>query len=569
MLNAQQIAPIRVKEAIAPVEVRRLDDGRFVADFGGTLMGWTSLELAGREFQRVTLRHGEALNPDGSLDRKHAASHTYGRYQEQRCIASGRGYRYEPRFTYHGFRYVEAEGLDEPPAEGRWHAQHAYADLPVSGSFECSNPELVTLHDAARRTLLDCAFYSPTAEAVREKIAWHGDNVFCMRSFFAMFDAAALYRKAVRDALDAQEPSGHALPVTPSGGWGRAGASGERVRCDDPCWSMSFVEIAAELYSWYGDREIVAEVCDPALRYLDYLGGTANDGLIDWSLGDWKDRDWSWAEGPGLTSVPVTGTLSWFRLAGLCARLCETLGRTEDAARCRRRADAIRSRFNERFVAPDGRVATGSQTAQALALFYGALPPPVRAAAVGRLVRAMREADGHLTSGFMGTMPVLNVLCDGGRTDVAYEAVTKPSGSGWMWQLEGTRPTLAESIHPHDMRGNSTHHHQFSACVAGWLYGYLGGIRPDGGHPGFAQFRIRPVFPKDIEWVRASIECPRGRIESHWERTGADGIRIELRVPGNCAARLELPAGRGPAAAGEVYGPGRHVVERAREDDIA
>jgi len=567
-LCAQEIPPIRVAETLAPVEVRTLDDGRLIADFGGNLMGWTSLELAGRAGQCVTLRHGEALGPDGSLDRKHAASHTHGRYQEQKCIASGRSYRFEPRFTYHGFRYVEAEGLKAVPAAGQWTARHAHSDLPMTGSFECSDSNVNRLHQAARRTLLDCAFYSPTAEAVREKIAWNGDNVFCLRSFFSMFDSAALYRKAVRDAIDAQEESGHALPVTPSGGWGRADCCGGRTRCDDPCWSGSFVEMAAELYSWYGDREVLEEACDPALRYLDYLSGTAVDGLIAWSLGDWKDREWSWAEGPGLTPVPATGTLTWFRLAAKCAWICGQLGRDEDARRCNRLAAEIRDRFNARFVTPGGRVSTGSQTAQALALFYDVLEPGMRTAAFEKLVRAMREADGHITAGFMGTMPVLCVLSDMGRADLAWEAITRPSGSGWIWQLEGERPTLAEAIHPHDMGNSSTHHHQFSACVAGWLYACPGGIRQDRDHPGFERFFIRPVFPPGLDRVQASIESPRGTVEVEWQRAGRDRAELRFAVPGNSRARLLLPAGTrlaegGGSAQGTdlFWGPGEHHIE--------
>ena len=130
-----------------------------------------------------------------------------------------------------------------------------------------------------------------------------------------------------------------------------------------------------------------------------------------------------------------------------------------------------------------------------------------------------------------------------------------------MWQLEGERPTLAESIHPHLTCG--THHHQYSACIAGWLYGYLAGIRVDKDHPGFEQFRVRPVFPQGLDRVRAAIESPRGPIEVAWERTGGSGIRIEVSAPGNSRARLELPRAGGAPEPDRLYGPGRHVVEGA------
>ena len=553
-LVSQSIAPIRVMERIEPASVRRLPDNRVLADFGGNMIGWTALDICDEKAQRITFRYGEALNADGSLNRNYASSHTYGRYQQQECILSGGNDRFEPRFAYHGFRYVEAEGLDSASAKGQWTARRVHTDLRRTGVFECSNADLNKLHDAALRTLQDCSFSGPTAEAVREKVVWPGDGVWCMRSFFSLFDAGDLYRKTIHDVLDTQDGAGHVPPVVPTSGWGRPLASGEREYCDDPISGMAFVEMAVGLHTWYGDRDILDAVCDAGLKYLDYLSGTAEDGLVDWSLGDWMDKEWAWPKGPGLTPVCLTGTLFWYRLAGHCSRICGLLGRRADASRCGALAGRIGTRFLEAFAGPKGIYATGSQTAQALPLFYGAVDPGTEGMAVDRLVEAVRAADGHLTTGFMGAMPVLNMLCDHGYGQLAYDAVTKPEGSGWLWQLEGDRPTLAESIHPHLVSG--THHHQYSACVAGWLYSYLAGIRPDKNHPGFEQFFVRPVFPAGLDRVRASIEGPRGPIEVEWKRTNEDQLLIRVAVPGNSRADLVLPQSDGPVP----LEPGTHHV---------
>jgi alpha-L-rhamnosidase len=538
------------------------------------LIGWTELEVAGSPGDRVTLRHGEILNDDRSLNRSAASSHTYGRYQRQECVLSGEPDRFEPRLTYHAFRFVEAEGLREPPADGQWLARRVHTDLRHTGRFECSDPRLNKLHDAARRTLLDCAFCSPTAEPVREKVAWKGDNVVCMRAFFSMFDSAALYRKAIRDSIDAQLPSGHVPPVVPTSGWGRPDASGKRDYCDDPICGISFVEMAVGLHTWYGDRDILDEVRDPALRYLGYLTVNANDGFVDWSLGDWRDAEWNWPDGPGLTPVVVTGSLHWWRLAMQCARICRLTGRGAEADRCARLAEEISTRFHKRFITPDGRCATGSQTAQALPLFYDFFDADRKPRALRHLVRAMHDADGHLTTGFQGTMPALWALGDGGHGQLAFDAITKPSGPGWLWQLTGERPTLGETLFPHQVGSSITQHHQFSACIAGWLYSGLGGIRPDREHPGFEQFVVRPIVPDGLDWVRASVESPRGRIEVAWRRDG-DRVEFDLIVPGNSRARLHtahnvpLAPSAGQAAEesrGALFGPGRHTAACQRDD---
>jgi alpha-L-rhamnosidase len=557
-LVSDSVPPIRVIEDIPPYTVHRLHDGRVVADFGGNRIGWTVLAASGGAEGRVTLRHGEVLNDDGSLNRKAASSHTYGRYQVQECVRTAEPHRFEPRFTYHAFRYVEAEGLPEPPDGGQWTARRVHTDLRHTGRFECSDSRLNTLHDASRRTLLDCAFSSPTAEAVREKVAWNGDNVVCMRAFFSLFDSAMLYRKAIHDSLDAQLPTGHVPPVCPTGGWGRPGADGARDYCDEPIAGVSFVEMALGLHTWYGDADILQEVREPALRLLGYLTDNANDGFVDWSLGDWRDAKWSWQDGPGLTPVVVTGTMHWWRLAMHCARICRLTGHHAEVERCSRLADEIKARFTEQFISADGRCTTGSQTAQALPLFYDFVDADRRAGAVEHLVRAMRDADGHMTAGFQGTMPVLYVLAESGYGQLAFDAVTKPSGPGWFWQLDGDRTTLGETLYPHQVGSSITQHHQFSACIAGWLHSVLGGIRPDKNHPGFEEFVLRPFFPDGLDWVDTAVEGPRGPVELRWERVGDGEVRIDVTVPGNSRTRLSVAgADRSPPT---EHGPGRHAL---------
>ncbi len=179
----------------------------------------------------------------------------------------------------------------------------------------------------------------------------------------------------------------------------------------------------------------------------------------------------------------------------------------------------------------DGRISTGSQSAQALALFHDILKDNFRQSALQHLVDAVKKADGHLTCGFFGTLPVLRMLADHGYGQLAHQAVTRPSGNGWLWQLDSEHPTLGESIHPEISA--STHHHQFSACVADWLYSYLGGIRPDRNHPGFEEYIVRPIFPRELDQVHASVESPRRTVAVSWERNEKDRLRLQLTVPGN------------------------------------
>ena len=133
---------------------------------------------------------------------------------------------FEPRFTYHAFRYVEFRGLDKAPVPEDIAALRMHTQLPWASSFECSDVQLNQLHNAARRTLEDCTWSGPTAEPVREKVIWLGDNASEIDAYFYLFDCSLLYRKQVHDMMDDQEPNGHIGSVIPTGGWGEGSMSG-------------------------------------------------------------------------------------------------------------------------------------------------------------------------------------------------------------------------------------------------------------------------------------------------------------------------------------------------------
>jgi len=199
-------------------------------------------------------------------------------------------------------------------------------------------------------------------------------------------------------------------------------------------------------------------------------------------------------------------------------------------------------------------------------LHLGLVPAEYEPAALAQLLAGLKDAGGHLSTGFVGLMPTLYQLCAAGHVDAAYAAVTAPEGAGWFWMLDGPYCTLAETIYP---QTNPMHHHQFSSCVAGWLYRCLGGIRPNLARSEgravvpAADIVIAPCPPTDLAWAETAWRSPRGLIVSNWYRR-EDGLRFEIEIPGNTLARVDLPIP--DAAAIRENGvplaeaPGVHVV---------
>jgi alpha-L-rhamnosidase len=535
-LSAQALPPIRITEQFQPRRISEPKPGVYLVDFGRNLAGWVRWTASGRPGQLVTLDYNEALQQDGTLDRNAQTTHTYGRYQHQECILSGATNEvFEPRFTYHAFRYVEFRGLDRAPRPEDLTACRLHTQLRRTSSFECSHPQLNQLHDAARRTLEDCTWSGPTAEPVREKVIWLGDDNFCLDAYFYLFDCGLLYQKQAQDLMDAQEANGHFGPVVPNGGWGEQGKGsvGQLHFCDSPWWSIALAFGVQRLGTVYGDHETLALTCDAVRRYTDFLTSTSRDGILNWGLWDWLPR-----AGSIETKSEFTSTAAYYYQAKLTADQAARLGRKADAEKYAALAESIKQAFNHRFFnAATGRYALGSQTAQSLPLMLDLAPASDRDRVLHGLVESVRTAGNKLAAGFIGTMPTFYVLTDAGYGDLALEMVKE----GWFHMLSnGDGSTLGESPYTR-YGGYGSGHHQFGACIAGWLYRCLAGIRPDPAGPGYQKLIIKPALIGDLNWVKAHYDSMHGRVVSHWQREG-DQLSMDITIPANTTATVFVPS---------------------------
>ena len=536
-LSAQALPPIRISEQFQPERITEPKPGVYLVDFGRNLAGWVRWTVTGRKNQLVTLDYNEALNEDGTLDKTNQTTHTYGRYQHQECILSGATNEvFEPRFTYHAFRYVEFNGLDRPPQPEDLTAFRLHTQLKHTSSFECSDPQLNQLHNAARRTLEDCTWSGPSAEPVREKVIWLGDNNFCLDAYFYLFDCSQLYKKQAQDLIDGMEPNGHFGPVVPNGGWGEQGEGSisDLHFCDSPWWSIALALGIQRLSTDYSDQQTLAMAYDAARRYTDFLTSTSQDGILNWGLHDWLPR-----AGTIETKSDLTSTAAYYYQAKLVANQAKRLGKEADAATYTALAKSIKVAFNRHFSDADsGSYAQGSQTAQSLPLMLDLVPASERDRVLESLVKAVRTDDNKLAAGFIGTMPTFYVLTDAGYGDLALDMVKE----GWFYMLiNGDKSTLGESPYAKYEGWRTSGHHQFGACIAGWLYRCVAGILPDHEGAGYRNFVIKPAIISDLTWVKAHHNSVYGRIESRWQRK-VDQLSMGITVPANTTATIFVPS---------------------------
>jgi alpha-L-rhamnosidase len=537
-LLAQQIPSIRVNEIIKPLSLTQPKAGIYVFDFGKNLTGWVRCNIHEKKGQRIVFDYNEILNNDGTVNTNYSAGHTYGRFQKDILIPGGKGKEiFEPKFTYHGFRYVQIRGASYKPAPDDITARSVHTDLDTIGNFISSDERLNKLQQAVCNTLLDCIHGIPGEEPTREKMGWTQDGQNTMESYLFNFYAVTAYLKYLDDMKDAQEINGHIPPIVPTNGWGNNNSDGSSIYYDDPWWGGTLTYVANQLYRYYGDIRILEDSYSNMKRYVDDVTSTAKDFIVSWSLGDWLDYGHDSA-GPKLTPVEQTSTAAYFYLVSNLAKNAKVLGKEEDALKYEMLRDSIKIKFNEKFLnTQTGIYKEGSQTAQALPLFLNLVPGEQIKLVESQLLKSIKERNEHLSTGFVGVMPLMKYLAYSNNAEIAYKVLMQKQSPGWLHMIANDNSTLGENL---NSTGYGTNHHPFGACIGSWLYQFLAGIQQDSTSIGFKNIIIKPEIVKGLEWVKASYNSPYGTIKSKWKKISGK-IEIDLEIPVNTSALIYVP----------------------------
>jgi alpha-L-rhamnosidase len=543
-LDAARLQPAREVAALPARFLHRAKNGAAIFDLGQNIAGYVRLEVPGRAGDRYVLRHGEMLE-DGELYtanlRFAVATDVYVARGEQREI-------FKPRFTFHGFRYVELtlpEGID--PEEVELTGIAIQTDTPVAGEIETGN--------ALVNRLLSNIFWSqrgnflsvPTDCPQRdERYGWTADaQVFWRTAGFNM-DVAAFLTKWMLDIEDGQSPDGafpDVAPTKPLNPYRLTPQPGA------PGWGDAPIIMAWEHYGRYGDRGLLDRFYPAFLRWMDHIeranpGGIRRDAVYN-NYGDWL------SVGP-VSDRTMIATAYWVRLADLMARIAAVLGKAQDAAWFGQLGSRVRQDFAKAFVSSDGRISGDTQTAYLLALDFDVLSPDMRAAAARRLIEKIEAADGHLQTGFLGVRHLCPVLSDVGAPGHAFDLLLKDTYPSWGFSIRHGATTIWERWDGwtpergfQSVNMNSFNHYAYGS-VGEWIWSRIAGLDWDENGPGFRNIRFRPLFDERIGWCRARYRSHRGPIESDWAYEG-DKVRWRIAVPPNCIGMVELPARFEPA----------------------
>ncbi|MBC8171774.1 MAG: family 78 glycoside hydrolase catalytic domain [Anaerolineae bacterium] len=537
-LVAQALEPVQVVETLKAQKISQPQPGIYVLDVGQNLAGWGLLTAQGASGTTITMRYAESLYEDGTVNQENLRS---ARARDV-YILKGEGVEvWEPRFTYHGFRYIQIEGFPgELTSLESVLIRVVRSAVEPTGQFECDHPLLNQLHRAIWWTEASNLHGVPTDCPQRnERMGWLNDMAARSEELIHNFDVSRLLPKWLNDIEDTQDSDGTITDTAPYR-WG--------VRPADPV-SVCYLLIPWLLYCHYGDRHVLQTHYPGMKQWVDYLTTQAEACIVNYSYyGDWAPPITESIEGSlGSSAVarntpgPLVSTAYYAYGAKLLSKIAHALGQDHEAAAQQKLFEQIRGAFNAAFWdETHGGYGTNNQACNSLALYIGLVPEERKAQVIANLVHDIKQQDCHLTTGNLCTKYVLEVLTEAGHGDLAFALATQTTYPSWGFMLLNGATTIWERWEQKTGSGMNSHNHPMFGSVGAWLYRRLAGIQVDETGPGFARFLICPSVPPDMKSARASLKTMRGIIECAWEVQGHE-FSLKVQIPVGSEAQIRIP----------------------------
>ncbi|TVY84784.1 hypothetical protein LSUE1_G001399 [Lachnellula suecica] len=555
--------PVRKTEQISPINIFKSSSGQTLIDFGQNIVGKLLVKLppAKNDGHRVSFSHAEVLE-NGELGVRPLRD---AKPIDNVLLSKKQPSVWSPKFTFHGFRYVQVDGWPTDfglPDQEDIIALVLHSDLRRTGWFSCSDPLVNKLHENVCWGMRGNFFSLPTDCPQRdERLGWTGDiQVFCPSANF-LFETRGFLGSWLDDVTAEQLEDGNdGVPglVVPNIFDKPPYPPGPQA-----VWQDATVLTPWDLYVSFGDVDILRRQYASMKAWVDRGVKKSSTGLWDpnvWQFGDWLDPAAPPSEpGNGRTDGILVADAYLVRVTETLAKISVLLGETEDAARYSKEAATVRNAFQHEYVAPSGLLVGDTQTALSLALCFGIYDHKDQMAkAASRLAHLVHSSKYRIATGFAGTPLITHALSDSGNHQLAYRMLLEQECPSWLYPVTMGATTIWErwdsmlpdgSINPGQM---TSFNHYALGSVANWLHKNVGGISPL--EPGWQTVKIRPVPGGTITNADVVYESPYGRIECSWHIEGEE-FQMSLVVPPNSKALVILP---GDEEIGTLVGSGRY-----------
>lgn len=555
-LVAQNLPPIRKMKEMSAKSFKQVGEGTYIFDFGQNFAGWTRLKVNAPAGTTITIRTAEEIDKEGQLYTASTGVTATKVEQTEVYTCKGGGLEvWEPRFTYHGFRYAEVKGLPFKPAIDLLKGIVVYSSVAEAGSFECSNDQINHLHRLAKWTLTSNLHSIPTDCPAREKCGWLGDAHamvtfgiynFGMENFWTKYlcDIRSTSRNEANGSIyktwNKQEsrikPAGIPYMIAPGKRLGGAAS---------PDWGTALVQIPWNIYLYYGNKSVLKEFYPDMKRWVNYVEGLAVDHIVDYGLGDWCPPG---KIVPTETPVKISSTAFHYLDLTILGQVASILGYKDDTEQFNKIREATKAAFINNFYDKQ-KQSFGSQTSNSMSLDFGLTPEGSKKAVADAIVKVSKEnLDGFLDTGIFGISRIFGALSHNGNEEAAYNILNKKGYNSFefMW-LKNDATTLWEIL-PVDSfylkmknkLSDRSHSHPMQGGYDKWFYESVLGIRPVEDAPGFKQIHLEPEMITRLKWAKGEYKSPYGPIHSDWERSG-DLFKWNISIPANTTAVVYAP----------------------------
>ena len=538
ILVAPQGELVKTVEELKAIKFLETPKGEMIYDMGQNMVGLVRIKMQGEKGDTIKLKFAEVLDKDGNFYTDNLRS---AKCTDTYVFGNTGEVIYEPKFTFHGFRFVQVIGLDEAPGLNDITGIVIHSDMQPTGTFECSNPLVNQLQHniqwGQKGNFLDVPTDCPQRD---ERLGWTGDaQAFSLTAGFN-FDVAPFYTKWMKDVALDQLKDGKVPHVVPDVLNGQGGATG---------WADVVAIIPWTVYKIYGDQRILEESYPAITKWVGYMKGRAGDNYLwtgDNHFGDWLAFATTRSDYPGATTEKdLIATAYFYYTTTLAAKMAGIIEKTEDQNKYEDLAKNIKHAFVQEFITPNGRLVSHTQTAYVLALSFGLIPDDRKEDAANYLAQDV-EKFGHLTTGFLGTPLLCHTLSAIGRDDLAFMLLNRKDYPSWLYPVTQGATTIWERWDGQkpdgtfqDVGMNSFNHYAYGA-IGEWLYSRVAGIKIDEENPGYKHFILAPHPGGELTYAKASFESMYGTIVSDWKIEGGK-MNYSIEIPANTTAEVVLP----------------------------
>lgn len=538
-LSVQMQPPVRVTKIIRPISVAQYKKDTFIVNMGQNFAGVARIKVKGAAGTKITMRLGEGLFKDSSINLmtavatqikkggiKAGAGAPETAWQEDSYTLKGEGTEiWSPRFTFHGFQYIEITGWPGTPTLADIEGLRMNSDLQPVGSFASSNEMFNRLHEVIQWTFMSNVFSVQSDCPGREKLGYGADMVVSADAFLYNYNMADFYTKAVHDFKNDQQEDGGITETAPYVGIADRGYSEHSGPLG---WELGFPFLQKKLYEYYADKRIIEEQYEAFTRQMNFLQSKAIGGLFHWDISDHEALD--------PKPEAFTAACYYYHHAMLAEEFAGILKKKEDSLRYNKLAEQIKTAIVRKYLVPKtGRFDNATQSAQIFALWYHLSPEEENTFKI--LMDEFARHNWHVSAGIFGTKMMFDVLREKDKNDVAYRIANQKDFPGWANMLNNGATTLWETW-AFPETGPSRNHPMFGS-IDEWFYRSLLGI--NAATPGFAKIKIQPQPAGDLTWAEGSYQSIRGIIKCSWKKEASE-FSLRVSIPVNAKAEIWIPA---------------------------